>query len=108
MEMIQNQQNLENSIRAYKEQVEKTHSVEDEMKPLLKASLTVNEKDQHNFQCPSCLEMLYNPVKDKCDQFFCKECIDQWEKGKLVRSCPWCKNVLELRELSTFERNSFK
>ncbi|XP_054473789.1 E3 ubiquitin-protein ligase TRIM35-like [Anoplopoma fimbria] len=41
--------------------------------------------------CPVCYEIFKNPVVLSCSHSFCKDCLNNWWRGKQTKDCPVCK-----------------
>ncbi|XP_073323693.1 nuclear factor 7, ovary-like [Pagrus major] len=49
---------------------------------------SVSEED---LTCPVCRDVFKDPVVLSCSHSFCRDCLQRWWRGKLVKQCPVCK-----------------
>ena len=46
--------------------------------------------ERHEFDCPLCLQLLYEPLTLECGHSFCRDCVGQ--ALQLKRHCPLCRH----------------
>merc|ERR1719229_723252 len=46
--------------------------------------------ERHEFDCPLCLQILYEPLTLECGHSFCRDCVGQ--ALQLKRHCPLCRH----------------
>ncbi|XP_040889145.1 E3 ubiquitin-protein ligase TRIM35-like [Toxotes jaculatrix] len=53
----------------------------------------MSSQSEKDLSCPICLDIFKDPVVLLCSHSFCKDCVQRWWKGKLIKECPICKTV---------------
>ena len=72
------------------------------LKPNIEDKLITKEMVDPNFfpiyeifECPICIEFSKDSIQcHKCEQIFCKKCINEWKKNNRNQACPNCKGQI--------------
>lgn len=57
------------------------------------------ENNKNNLECIICLEQAVNPVATLCGHIFCWHCLKSWTSRQGKKSCPVCKNGIDLNKV---------
>ncbi|XP_059184863.1 nuclear factor 7, ovary-like [Centropristis striata] len=50
-------------------------------------------RSEEDLTCPVCYEIFKDPVVLSCSHSFCKRCVKNWWKEKMIHECPVCKEI---------------